>query len=157
MAFDASNGFILPNSAIRSPDAAWVRKERYSALTAVQRQKYVPLCPDFLVELRSASVLLENIQQKALLGLLATQQGKFWEYQDALFTQQDKLGEDCPKFACLEQFNRDRNLADSAIQQDMQLGQKLGVSGTPFFVMNGKDFSGAVPLEDMEKILAQVL
>ncbi|MGK7905485.1 MAG: Uma2 family endonuclease [Hormoscilla sp.] len=64
VAFDSSTGFRLPNSAIRSPDAAWVRKERWSALTALQRKKYVPLCPDFLVELRSPSDELENIQQK---------------------------------------------------------------------------------------------
>jgi len=64
VAFDSSTGFRLPNSAIRSPDAAWVRKERWLALTALQRKKYVPLCPDFLVELRSASDELENIQQK---------------------------------------------------------------------------------------------
>ncbi|MBC6474831.1 MAG: Uma2 family endonuclease [Hormoscilla sp. GM102CHS1] len=64
VAFDSSTGFRLPNRAIRSPDAAWVRKERWLALTPLQRQKYVPLCPDFLVELRSASDELENIQQK---------------------------------------------------------------------------------------------
>ncbi len=92
----------------------------------------------------------------------ATQQGKFWEYQDALFTQQDKLGEDFyleiaqSLHLDLEQFNRDRALADSAIQQDIQVGEKAGVSGTPSFVMNGKAFSGAVQLEEMEKIFAQV-
>jgi len=94
----------------------------------------------------------------------ATQQGKFWEYQDALFTQQDKLGEEFyleiaqSLHLDLEQFNRDRNSAnaDSAIQQDMQLGEKLGVSGTPSFVMNDKAFSGAIPLEEMEKIFQQV-
>ena len=92
----------------------------------------------------------------------ATQQGKFWEYYDALFTQQDKLGEEFYLEIAqsldldLEQFNRDRALADSAIMQDMQLGEKLGVSGTPFFLMNDKAFSGAVPLEEMEKIFAQV-
>ena len=62
--FDSSTGFRLPNSAIRSPDAAWVRKERWQALNALQRQKYVPLCPDFLVELRSPSDELESAQQK---------------------------------------------------------------------------------------------
>lgn len=94
----------------------------------------------------------------------ATEQGKFWEYYDALFTQQDKLGEDFYLEIArsldldLEQFNRDRNStnADIAIQQDMLLGEKIGVSGTPFFVMNDKAFSGAVPLEEMEKILAEV-
>ncbi|MGK7905484.1 MAG: DsbA family protein [Hormoscilla sp.] len=94
----------------------------------------------------------------------ATQQGKFWDYYGALFTQQDKLGDDFYLEIAqsldldIEQFNRDRNSAkaENAIQQDMQLGENLGVSGTPFFVMNDKAFSGAIPLEDMEKIFAQV-
>ena len=62
--FDSSTGFRLPNEAIRSPDAAWVRLERWQALTAEQRKKYVPLCPDFVVELRSTSDELAEIQAK---------------------------------------------------------------------------------------------
>lgn len=62
--FDSSTGFRLPNGAIRSPDAAWVRLERWQALTLEQRKKFVPLCPDFLVELRSPSDELEDIQAK---------------------------------------------------------------------------------------------
>jgi Uma2 family endonuclease len=62
--FDSSTGFRLPNGAIRSPDAAWVRLERWQALTPEQRKKYVPLCPDFVVELRSASDELMDLQAK---------------------------------------------------------------------------------------------
>ncbi|MEQ9548023.1 MAG: Uma2 family endonuclease [Coleofasciculus sp. G3-WIS-01] len=62
--FDSSTGFRLPNGAIRSPDAAWVRLDRWQALTPEQRKKFVPLCPDFLVELRSLSDELEDIQVK---------------------------------------------------------------------------------------------
>ncbi|HEY9895176.1 MAG TPA: Uma2 family endonuclease [Candidatus Sericytochromatia bacterium] len=62
--FDSSTGFRLPNGAIRSPDAAWVRLERWQALTPDQRKKYVPLCPDFVVELRSASDELMDLQTK---------------------------------------------------------------------------------------------
>ncbi|NET85626.1 MAG: thioredoxin domain-containing protein [Moorea sp. SIO1F2] len=92
----------------------------------------------------------------------ATQQGKFWQYHDALFANQKQLGEELYLAIAqdldldLEQFNRDRNVADSAIAEDMQLAQLLGLSGTPFFVMNGEAFSGAVPLEQIEAILAQV-
>jgi Uma2 family endonuclease len=64
VAFDSSTGFRLPNSAIRSPDAAWVRLERWQTLTPEQRKKYVPLCPDFVVELRSASDELMDLQAK---------------------------------------------------------------------------------------------
>ncbi len=62
--FDSSGGFILPNGAIRSPDASWVRQERWEALTAEQRRGFVPLCPDFVVELRSATDSLAKLQEK---------------------------------------------------------------------------------------------
>jgi Uma2 family endonuclease len=75
---DSSAGFTLPNGAVRSPDVSWVRKERFDALTTEERQKFVPLCPDFVVELRSSSDNLKPLQEKmeeyiengALLGLL---------------------------------------------------------------------------------------
>jgi Uma2 family endonuclease len=56
--FDSNGGFILPNGAMRSPDASWVRRERLANLTAEQKQRSLPLCPDFVIELRSPSVLL---------------------------------------------------------------------------------------------------
>lgn len=54
----------MPNGAIRSPDAAWVNLERWNALTLDQRKRYVTLCPDFLVELRSLSDEMEEVQAK---------------------------------------------------------------------------------------------
>ncbi|UNU26578.1 Uma2 family endonuclease [Microcoleus vaginatus] len=62
--FDSSGGFILPNGAIRSPDASWVTRTRWEALTPKQRKGFVPLCPDFVVELRSASDSLSTLQTK---------------------------------------------------------------------------------------------
>ena len=62
--FDSSTGFILPNGARRSPDASWVTRTRWEALTPKQRQGFVPLCPDFVVELRSASDSLSTLQTK---------------------------------------------------------------------------------------------
>lgn len=62
--FDSSTGFILPNGARRSPDASWVSRTRWEALTPKQRQGFVPLCPDFVVELRSASDTLSTLQTK---------------------------------------------------------------------------------------------
>ena len=62
--FDSSTGFDLPNGATRAPDASWVRRERWDALTSEQRKGYVPLCPDFLVELRSESDRLSTVQAK---------------------------------------------------------------------------------------------
>lgn len=62
--FDSSTGFLLPNGAERAPDVAWVRKARWNALSAAQRRKFPPLCPDFVIELRSASDALANQQAK---------------------------------------------------------------------------------------------
>lgn len=94
----------------------------------------------------------------------ALQQGKFWEYHDALFAQQKNLGEELYVATAkdlnlnLAQFNRDRNsqVATQAIGQDMVMAEKLGISGTPFFVMNGEAFSGAVRVSDFEKVLARI-
>ncbi|URD48371.1 Uma2 family endonuclease [Chroococcidiopsis sp. CCNUC1] len=62
--FDSSTGFKLPNGADRSPDAAWVRLEQWEALTPEQRQKFPPLAPDFVIELRSATDDLKPLQAK---------------------------------------------------------------------------------------------
>ena len=62
--FDSSTGFVLPNGATRSPDASWVEKSRWEALSAEEQRKFPPLCPDFLVELMSASDLLKVAQDK---------------------------------------------------------------------------------------------
>ncbi len=63
-AFDSSTGFTLPNGAIRSPDAAWVRLDRWNALTVEEQASFAPICPDFVVELRSASDSLKTLQAK---------------------------------------------------------------------------------------------
>ncbi|QHG17205.1 DsbA family protein [Nostoc sp. ATCC 53789] len=89
----------------------------------------------------------------------AYQQGKFWEYHDALFTNQKQLGEalylDIAKKLNLDlsKFKRDLTLATPAITKDIQLAEKLGVSGTPFFIINSPTFSGVPQLADIENIL----
>jgi Uma2 family endonuclease len=64
LAFGSSAGFTLPNGAIRSPDASWVKRERWNALTQEQRKRFAPLCPDFVVELRSPTDRLPVLQEK---------------------------------------------------------------------------------------------
>lgn len=64
LSFDSSTMFILPNGAKRSPDASWVRRERWRALSEEERDKFVPLCPDFVLELRSPSDSLSFLQDK---------------------------------------------------------------------------------------------
>ncbi len=83
-AFDSSTGFKLPNSAVRSPDVSWVRKERMDALTDDERQGFALLCPDFVIEIRSASDDLKPLKEKmeeyrdngARLGWLIDRAGK---------------------------------------------------------------------------------
>lgn len=62
--FDSSTGFVLPNGAERAPDVAWLRKVRWGALSMEERRKFVPLCPDFVIELRSPSDGLEELDAK---------------------------------------------------------------------------------------------
>ncbi len=62
--FNSSTGFHLPNGANRSPDAAWVSQDRWDTLTREQQDEFVPLCPDFIVELRSKSDNMEPLRAK---------------------------------------------------------------------------------------------
>lgn len=64
VAFGSSTGFTLPNGAIRSPDASWVKKDRLEEFSDEQRKKFAPLCPDFVIELRSPSDRLFVVQEK---------------------------------------------------------------------------------------------
>lgn len=63
-AFDSSTGFKLPNGATRSPDVAWVKNERWQALTPQQQRQFVPLCPDFAIELLLTSDQRADTQAK---------------------------------------------------------------------------------------------
>lgn len=110
---------------------------------------------------------LTQIHQEAMNSAKAAwaagQQGKFWEFHNALFTQQDKLGE--PLYVAtakalnldLKKFDQERQgeAASAAIQKDMELAEKLGVAGTPFLVMNGNPLSGAVQVPELEALLAK--
>ncbi len=91
--FDSSTGFRLPNGAVRSPDASWVRLSRLAALSNEEKKKFIPLCPDFVIELRSAtdslSVLQEKMQEyldnESQLGLLLDpEQRRVYVYRPGL-------------------------------------------------------------------------
>lgn len=62
--FDSNGGFSLPKGGDRAPDLAWVKKERWDSLTPEQKEKFLPLCPDFLIELLSPSDSLKKTQEK---------------------------------------------------------------------------------------------
>lgn len=94
----------------------------------------------------------------------AMQQGKFWEFHDALFANQTRLGDALYREIAatlglnLPQFDRDRasQAANAAIQQDLAMAETLNIDGTPFFLMNGEVLAGAVSLADLEAALARV-
>ena len=64
LTFDSSTSFKLPNGAKRSPDAAWIRRDRWEALTEQEKEGFAPLCPDFVLELRSPDDSLSTLQNK---------------------------------------------------------------------------------------------
>lgn len=112
--FDSSTCFKLPSGADRSPDAAWIQLERWNALTSEQKEKFPPICPDFVLELLSPTDSLKATQAKmkeyqnngARLGWLIhryTQQVEIYRIGQAVEVLQspDTLsGEDVlPKFA----------------------------------------------------------
>lgn len=87
--FDSSTGFLLPNGAMRSPDLAWVLRERLAALKPAQRRHFLPLVPDCLIELASPTDDSANLHAKmrewrdcgARLGwLILPDDGEVWRY-----------------------------------------------------------------------------
>jgi len=64
VSFDSSTAFKFPNGATRSPDASWIRRERWEALTPQEKEKFSPICPDFVIELRSSTDSLAELQAK---------------------------------------------------------------------------------------------
>lgn len=108
-AFDSSTGFILPNGATRSPDASWVSRERWQALTPEQRGTFAHICPDFVVELRSSSDTLKSVQDKmreyidngAILGwLIDPQQRRVEIYRAGQMWRCWRIRLSCPVKTC---------------------------------------------------------
>lgn len=101
----------------------------------------------------------------AQAAFAANKQGKFWEFHDVMFANQQNLGEELYVKAAkdlglnLEQFNKDRNstAAEEAVAQDAADGAAAGVRGTPFFLINGVPLSGAQPVAAFESIIQQHL
>ncbi|MCY7376234.1 MAG: Uma2 family endonuclease [Pyrinomonadaceae bacterium] len=62
--FDSSTGFTLPNGAIRSPDLSWIKSARWEKISKAKRKKFAPVCPDFVVELRSGTDSLTKLKNK---------------------------------------------------------------------------------------------
>jgi Uma2 family endonuclease len=64
VAFDSSTGFLLPNGAMRAPDAAWVQLARLQTLSRREKEQFIPLLPDFLIEVASPSDTLSSLREK---------------------------------------------------------------------------------------------
>jgi Uma2 family endonuclease len=63
-AFDSSAGFTLPDRSVLSPDASWVSKDKWFSLSDEDKNKFAPLCPEFVIEIRSKTDILEDLQAK---------------------------------------------------------------------------------------------
>jgi Uma2 family endonuclease len=63
-AFDSNTGFTLPDGSMRSPDAAWVAAARWDSLSEYDKERFSPICPEFIIELRSPSDNLAELQAK---------------------------------------------------------------------------------------------
>lgn len=68
-AFDSSAGFRLPDGSMFSPDCAWIEKSRWEQLSAEEQEKFAPLCPDFIVEIKSPSDSIKYLKEKMILWI----------------------------------------------------------------------------------------
>jgi protein-disulfide isomerase len=151
---------LLEFSDFQCPYCAEAHKTLKKLLAKHQNEvklvyKYLPLAP-----------IHDQALPAAKAAWAASQQGKFWEYHDALFSNQKQLGKEFYLNTAkslnldLEKFKTDAfgtsGVAEQAISKDVQLAEKLGIGGTPFFVMNSNKFSGVVQLSNIESILADV-
>lgn len=101
----------------------------------------------------------------ALASIAAHNQGKFWEYSEALWPHQSKLGERLYTKTAqdlglnMEQFNLDRKATSTrqALTRDLLDARSVGAEGTPFFLINGRPLSGARPINDFITIIEQAL
>lgn len=108
---------------------------------------------------------LERIHPEAVPAAIAAraaqQQDKFWEYHDELFVRQKQLGEATYLAIAADlgldrdRFNADRKQAEADVRLDVALGDRLGVRGTPFFVLNGIPLRGAPSVEQFDALLEQ--
>jgi Uma2 family endonuclease len=64
LAFDASTGFTLKDRSVLSPDASWLVKEKWDSLSTDEKDRFAPVCPDFVIEVRSKSDSLEDLINK---------------------------------------------------------------------------------------------
>jgi protein-disulfide isomerase len=103
----------------------------------------------------------ENAPKAAEAAMCANEQGKFWEYHDSLFKNQQNLGVDGlkeqAKSVGLDGGKFDQCLTSGkfaeAVKKDQAAGKDLGIKGTPAFFINGRELSGAVPFEDFKKVI----
>lgn len=107
----------------------------------------------------------DQAEPAAKAALAANIQGKFWEYHNGLYENQQSLGEDLyVKLAealglDVEKFNADRNSEEVAkwLEADMEQARKVGAQGTPYVLINGVAVSGAQPLENFDAVVQRLL
>jgi Uma2 family endonuclease len=63
-AFDSSTGFTLPDRSVFSPDASWISKQKWTSLTDDEQSRFAPICPEFVIEVRSKTDQLADLKRK---------------------------------------------------------------------------------------------
>jgi protein-disulfide isomerase len=140
---------------------------RYCAVSAAQMKNFTGNHEDDLLYVYKHFPLNQihpEATPAAKAAWAAGQQGQFWLYHDGLFAHQDRLGEDLyielaeAMQLDMEQFNRDRTSpeAEAAIQQDLELAQRLQLRGTPSFIMNDLFIPGGAPPQLFEEIFNRI-
>ena len=163
-------GSIIGNSPVLGAEDSEITLVEFSDFQCPFCSKSNQVVQSFLdenhnrVRLVYKNLPLSEIHPEALAAARAAwaagQQGKFWEYHDALFESQESLGNELylemAKNLGLEidQFTLDREKADEQISKDIELANSLGINGAPLFVMSGKVFRGDVTLEELESHLS---
>ena len=64
ISFDSSAGFTLPDRSVLSPDASWLSREKWNKLSQDDKDKFAPVCPEFVIEVKSKGDSLDELQQK---------------------------------------------------------------------------------------------
>lgn len=67
--FDSSAGFTLPDKSVFSPDASWISNQKWEELSEEDKDRFAPVCPEFVIEVRSKSDSLDDLQKKMELWL----------------------------------------------------------------------------------------
>lgn len=127
--FDSSTGFTLPNGAVRSPDVSWIKKEKWEAIAEADRKVFAPICPDFVIEIRSKTdslkALKEKMKEYILNGVHLAWLLDMKNRETYIYTPKLKEGDDKEIIVLEEVQEFDEKLLGGEILNDFELDASL--------------------------------